>query len=46
MAEDPKPAANEDAAEGDRAVIDRELARQDEKRRPKGDAAEPLKKQV
>lgn len=31
MAEDPKPAANEDAAEGDRAMIDRELARQDKK---------------
>jgi hypothetical protein len=28
MPEDPRPAANEDAAEGDPAVIDRELARQ------------------
>lgn len=32
MPEDPRPAANEDAAEGDPAVIDRELARQEEKK--------------
>ncbi|WP_281409995.1 hypothetical protein [Rhizobium sp. G21] len=34
MPEDPRPAANEDAAEGDPAVIDRELARH-QKQAPK-----------
>jgi hypothetical protein len=32
MPEEPRPAANENAAEGDPAVIDLELARQEEKK--------------
>ncbi|MDH6268901.1 hypothetical protein M2360_004320 [Rhizobium sp. SG_E_25_P2] len=31
MPEEPRPAANENAAEGDPAVIDRELARREQK---------------
>jgi hypothetical protein len=43
MADTPKPAANEDAVEGDPAVIDRELARQDEKQSKDDKKTDPEK---